>query len=356
MTARKGTILALGGVAACLLVLLFLVRVWPFVALSLWQKGLQTKFHCWVKVVDQNDRGVKAYQCRVIEEYASLWPHSSGRDVVRVFKTGDDGIFEYESKGATGRVFFGYDCPAQWTLNPRHLMQTHYLAVSSLEYQRAMKEEAISYMGSQNNPYVIHVFSIGPPRKLLYWKARVNLEEKTNYACIELLSGRVWESKTPEGDVAMADIPVDYSLYPHLNDPYNAPNYRERQGDQKRFAEDRMKSVLFKAGKGCDLLPVVDDWGLGPPENGYKKELYRPRDWEALSKVYRSEILLYYRLQPKEGGREYYGRLTLGLSPRVDGALIESYTNLQGERNLFYTGYTDLMDQKILDFVSPPVH
>jgi hypothetical protein len=130
MKTSKNAVLALGGILGTLAFLFILSRLWPFIAGSLLQRGMQSKMHCWVRVVDQEDNGVRGYKCRVVEEHAPLWPFSAGKDVVRVFETGDDGSFEYTSKGTTGRVFFGYSWDAQWALNSKNLLQERNLRVT----------------------------------------------------------------------------------------------------------------------------------------------------------------------------------------------------------------------------------
>ena len=236
------------------------------------------------------------------------------------------GCLSINRKGAVSLVVFGH-WDTQWKLNPQHLLQQRNLAVTSLEYQRGIRENPAGHLGSKANPYLLHVFTVGSPQKLLYWKKRVKLKEMDNYLCVDLLSGRTWESNTPEGDVAMAD------------------------GQYTEEGAPRCGTRMI-AGANCSLYPVVDDWGLQPPQGGYVKELCFGKDWEDKHMSYHG-IQFYFCYEDTAIGRNIYGRLTLGLSPRVDGALIESYTNLQGERNLFYKGYTDLMDQNIKDFAPP---
>jgi len=306
-----------------------LMRVWPYIAISLLQDGMQSRTHCWLKVVDQQGKGVQGYKCRVVEEHAPLLFFFGGKDVVRIFETGADGSFEYRSKGAAGTVFFGYDASLQWRLNPRHLMQSHYIGITSAERQQAIQDNPTAYLGSKENPYLIHVFKVGAPQRLLFWKKRVKVETIGNYLCVELLSGRTWESKEPEGDLAMAD------------------------GQRGKHGEPPECFFSAVAGEYCSLCPVVDDWGLEPPDGGYVKQLCFDKDWQEKRKWTYSTIQVYYKLMRAGAGGTVYGRLTLGNSPRVNGAQIESYTNLHGERNLFYKGYTDVPYQEIRDFVSP---
>ena len=332
MTRQKKAIVILAGLFGTLLGFYALSRLWPFVAISMLQHAIQTRMHCWVKVVDQNNLGVKGYKCRVLEEHAPLLFFFRGKYVVRIFETGEDGVFEYHSKGATGRVFFGYSWDSQWALNPKHLIKQRDLAVTSLAYQRAIRDNPQSYLGSKANPYLLHVFSVGPPQKLLFWKKRVHLEKETDYACIDLLGGRIWESKTPEGDVALADVPF---------------------GKNGEIPECL---TLVVAGPNCDVAPVLDDWGLGPPESGYKRTLCTSKDWDAGNRN-ANGIEVYYRLKKGKTGEVVYGRLTLGMNPRVQNAEIFNYTNLQGERNLYYNGYNEDptgFDGIIRDYVSPP--
>ncbi len=309
MTATKKIAITLCGLVGILILLCVLSRFWPFVAISFFQHGMQTRMHCWVKVVDQDGKGVAGYKCRVVEEHAPFWPFSNpeNSDIVRIFNTGDDGSFEYRSKGATGRVFFGYDTRTQWRLNPTHLMQAHFLEVSSLEYNHACKENPISFCGARKNPYLIHVFSVGPPQKLLYWYRQVRLKEEHDWVCVDILSGRVWESKTPEGDIAIRDNP---------------------------FTKENIKGHCVQssvAGENCGIAPVNDDWGLEAPENGYKKELCGDRDWTG-----GIGVAVYYRLRGSANGQYIYGRLALTGSGRARDSLLKSYTNLQGKRNLYF--------------------
>jgi hypothetical protein len=284
--------------------------------------------HCWVKVIDQNGQSVNRYKVEVTEHGVPLIPFLSSGTSLIVYETQKDGTFEYKSKGMVSLVIFGH-WDTQWTLNQQYLLQRSSLGVTSLEYQRGIRENPIGHLGSKENPYVLHVFRVGLPQKLLYWKKRVKLEKEGDYACIDLIAGRTWESTKPEGDVAMAD------------------------GQYTKEGAPRCGTRMI-AGANCSLYPVVDDWGLEPPDGGYVKELCFGKDWEDKHMRYH-DIQYYYRLQNPSTGKIIYGRLTFGPSPRVDGAQLETYTNLQGERNLFYKGYTDLMDQTIRDYVSPPV-
>ena len=310
--------------------------LWPyasyFLLVSMIGQGSQNRMHCWVKVVDQDGKGVPDYQCRVVQEHASWWPFSRNGDIVKLFKTGPDGVFEYKSKGSAGRVLFGYDGREQWRLNPEHLVQSNYLTVTSFEFRQAVQRDESHYLGSQDNPFVLHVFTVGPPQKLLFWKNRLKLEVPNDYACVDLLSGRVWESKVPEGDIAMCDNPIT-------------------EDNIKRYC-----GISFAAGKNCGMCPVVDDWGLGPPESGYRNELCADRDWRALRIRAGGDYAVYYRIQDHVRGRILYGRLLVGGSGRVADGVLECFANLQGERNLYYKGYTDFdKHQAIQDFVPPPV-
>ena len=333
MKKRTKAIVALLSLAGSCLVCAWL---WPYAAyfllVSMVSQGSQGRMHCWVKVVDQNGKGVPDYQCRVVQEHASWWPFAKNGDIVRIFQTGTDGTFEYKSKGTAGRVFFAYPWGMHWALNPKHLLEQGDRCVYALELQSATRKDPTGYLGSKENPYALHVFTVGPPQKLLYWKKRLKLDAPNNYACVDILSGRVWESKTPEGDIALRDNP---------------------------FTKDNINGYCLKsfvAGPNCDLYPVVDDWGLGPPESGYKKELCADRDWRALRIRAGGDSAVYYRIQPHATGQLLYGRLLVGGSGRVGDGVLECFTNLQGERNLFYKGYGDWdHEQAIQDYVSPPV-
>jgi hypothetical protein len=332
MTSKQKAVMALSGLFGAALVIFLLLWLRPFIALWLFQQALQGRMHCWVKVVDQEGDAVSGYKVEVTEHGSGAFPFFSRGARVRMYQTGPDGLFEYRSKGSVSLVVFGHTVK-QWRLNPRHLVQPRGLDVTSLAYQRAIRDNSQSCLGSKANPYLLHVFTVGPPQKLLFWKKRVHLEKEGDYACIDLLGGRIWESKTPEGDVALAD-----GLF----------------GTNRELPEC-LTSVV--AGTHCGIAPVLDDWGLCPPEGGYQHTLCAPKDWEARNWS-SNGIQVYYRLEKGKTGEVVYGRLTLGMSPRVQNAEIHNYTNLQGERNLYYNGYNEDpsgFDGIIRDYISPPV-
>jgi hypothetical protein len=288
--------------------------------------------HCWVKVIDQNGQSVNRYKVEVTEHGVPLMPFLSSGTRLSVFETQKDGTFEYKSKGMVSLVIFGH-WDTQWTLNPRYLLQQRNLAATSSAYQRGVSENPTGYLGSKRNPYILHVFTVGPMQKLLFWQRRVKLEKEGDYACMDLLAGRIWESKTPEGDVAIAD---------------------------GLFGKNRELPECFHyvvAGANCGVAPVLDDWGLCPPEGGYQHTLCAPKDWEARNWS-SNGVQIYYQLKSAKTGVVAYGRLTLGMSPRVQNAEIQTYTNLHGERNLYYNGYNEDpsgYDGVIRDYISPPV-
>jgi hypothetical protein len=324
--------MALSGLFGAALVIFLLLWLRPFIALWLFQQALQGRMHCWVKVVDQEGDAVSGYKVEVTEHGSGAFPFFSRGARVRMYQTGPDGLFEYRSKGSVSLVVFGH-WGDQWKLNPQHLLRRDELAVTSLAYQRAMRNNPQSYLGSKANPYLLHVFTVGRPQKLLFWKKEVNLEREGDYACIDLLGGRIWESKTPEGDVALADVPF---------------------GKNGEIPECL---TLVVAGPHCCVVPVLDGWGLCPPENGYQPTLCEPKDWEGAKSWIAPGIQIYYRLEKGKPGEAIYGRLTLGGCPRVRNAEIQTYTNLQGQRNLYYNGFSedpDGHDGIIRDYVSPP--
>lgn len=338
--ARTALIVLLGLVGAGLLVCLFLWLM-PYFLIILFQQGAQAPVHCWVKVVDQNGSGVRDYNCRIVEEHASWWPFSRSEDRVRNFQTGENGLFEYQSKGRSGRVFIGYPIKTQRELNPRHLLDDRYLSISALHQQSEMEKTPTGSLGSKENPYLLHVFTLGPPQRLLYNKAVIMLQNPKDYFCMDILSGKTWESQKPEGDVAMADIMYDVpgqDAFGNKNPP--APG------------------VKITAGPHCEICPVLDDWGLGPPEAGYTKEICWPKSWEP-----RHYSLLglwfYYRVTKLNDPSALYGKVKFGVREKVDGAVIECFTNLQGERNLYFKGYEKSVfttdPGQIADYVSPPV-
>jgi hypothetical protein len=289
------------------------------------------RIHCWVKVVDQNGHVVPGYKCNVTEEGGSrflIWPRG---DVFREFITDATGMFEYKSKGSVRRILIGHPWWRHWKSNPGHLMEHTMTAVTPYGLQNTVDYSSSKSLGSKEIPYLIHVFSVGPPQKLLYWRKRVKLENPENYACVDLLEGRIWESDKPEGDIAMKDNPIT--------------------------SENIEKHCLhsFIAGNAFQIYPVVDDWGLQPPDEGYTGTLCFDKDWIDKKTRLPNAIQFYYRLVKREEG-EIFGRVTLGLSPRVHNAEIENFTNLQGERNLFYKGYLDLdHNHAIQEYISPPV-
>jgi hypothetical protein len=300
------------------------------VAWKVKHRRAETRLRCWVKVVNQDGKAVEGYKCEVVADCIPTWPFSRPKAKKDILETGPDGEFEYDSKRAVSFVVIGY-WDSQWKLNPKHLMQRAHFGVSPMEHARAKSCDPINFPGSKRNPYVIHVFSVGSPQRLLYWKHQMKLASPGNWACIEILSGRVWESDKPEGDIAIRD------------NPYTEQSSRE------------MCSHTFESGENCSIYPVVDDWGLGPPKEGYMKTLCSSRDWWALRHYVGGRLAAYFIVRDTACGQNLYGRLTVGGSGRVEDGILECYTNLQGERNLFYKGYTDLFEQKIQDYVTPPV-
>lgn len=286
--------------------------------------------HCWVKVVDQNGHGIKGYKCRVVEEHSSWSPFSSNGDIVRVYITGGDGSFEYKSRGTTGRVFFGYPFDMEWTLNPLHLLEQKNLAVYAFRLKEARENNPSDFLGSARNPYILHVFSVGRPQKLLYWYKRTHIAKEDDYACLDILGGTISERKTPQGDIAIRDI--------------------------SSHSECEMR---FIAGNDCALYPVIDDWGLEAPESQYMKSLCWAKDWMGKKRQAYNRIQVYFRLSKRVGGKTLYGKIDFGASSRIDDATIQCFTNLQGKRSLYYDGYIDSMRTykfgQIKDYVSPPV-
>jgi len=329
----KAIIAFLALVGLCAVCLWLAPYIEYFSMVELIGHGTQGRMHCWVRVVDQNGKGVEGYKCRVVEEHASWWPFSEGKDVVRIFTTDKRGYFEYKSRGATGRVFFGYPCNMEWTLNPQHLLDESNLRVPALKLREAKETNPHGYLGSAGNPYELHVFSVGPPQRLLYWDKPARLKNKHDWVCVDILSGHLWESKTAGGDIAVRD---------------------------NRFTPENIKGYClqsFLAGPQCSIYPVVDDWGLRPPLKGYRKELCSSRDWLALRKQTYNQTEIYYRLAVK--GRYIYGRLLLFGSGRASDSLYVCYTNLQGRQDLYFKGYESSVMHpgvwKMQDYVKPPV-
>ena len=320
-------------VAAVTALIYGFLRLMPYLMLVLAQHAAQAPIHCWVRVVDQDGNGVQGYSCRIEEEHASWWPFARGKDRIWNVKSGEGGYFEYRSKGATGRVFLGYPYDLQWRLNPEHLLQTRNLSVIALHQQTEVKKNPSSYLGSKENPFLLHVFTLGPPQRLMYNKVAIMLKNPHEWFCMDILSGKTWGSERPEGDIAMAD---GFGTRGHP-----APCI-----------------VTIKAGPNCDLFPVLDDWGLGPPIEGYSKEICWPKSWEP-----RHYSLLglwfYFRITRTGSPDVLYGKVKFGVREKVNGAVIECFTNLQGERNLYFKGYEKSVFTfdpcQISDYVSPPV-
>lgn len=290
--------------------------------------------HCWVKVVDQEGNGVSGYKCQTVQHGSSILTFILRKSPVRMYVTNNDGAFEYNSYGHTSCVVFGY-WDNQWKYNPSNLVEASNLAVSSFEHQQGIRRDPNGFLGSRKNPYLIHVISVGPPQKLLYWEKKVRLKEPMNYACFDILQGKVWESDKPEGDIAIKDNPFD---------------------------DENIKNQTFQhyiTSKDCAIYPIVDDWGLEPPEKGYKSELNYDRDWLALrTRAGYAVHGIYFRFNSASPRNYIYGRLEFGGSGRISHDEVKCYTNLQGERNLFYKGYVrdyNPLPGPIQDFISPPV-
>lgn len=332
MRVRK-IVIAVVALAGCVALVYGCLLLMPFFLMILFQQTAQAPMHCWVKVVDQNGSGIQNYNCRVVEEHASWWPFSRNEYRVRNFQTGENGLLEYQSKGRVGRVFLGYPIKTQMELNPRHILDDRYLDISVVHQQSEMDKNPAGFLGSKENPFLLHVFTVGPPQRLLYNKVVITLRHPRDYFCMDILSGKTWESQDPEGDIAMADG------FGTAESP--APC-----------------SVILKAGPNCELCPVLDDWGLGPPKEGYTKELCWPKCWapRGASLV---GIRFYYRITRKASPNVLYGKVKFGVREKVDGAVIECFTNLQGERNLYFKGYEKSVftsdPAPIEEYVSPPV-
>jgi hypothetical protein len=290
----------------------------------------RAQLHCWIRVVDQHGQGVEGYEIEVVEDGMLMLPNFLASTQVRQLQTKKNGVLEYKARGGVDRVIFGH-WGSQWRRNSEHLMERQNLAVGAHEVQSAARKDPTGYLGSRDNPYLIHVLSVKQPRRLLYWDAAIGLADPHGYLCVDILSGRTWESPEPGGDVAIIED-------------------GRRPGDEAPHCY-----VHMVGGPHCNLYPVVDDWGIEPPEGGYTRELCDDRDWPSKRRGYSGPTQFYYHIQEEKTARQLYGRIKLGPAPGGNGARIENYTNLQGERNLYYKGYTDLLDQKILDFVSPPV-
>jgi len=329
---KKRSIIFLGLFFATLLLGYILVRMLPYFALFLFQQALQSRMHCWVKVVDQEGKAVSGYKVEVTEHGSGAFPFLSRGARVRMYQTGPDGLFEYRSKGSVSLVVFGH-WDTQWQLNPKHLIQGRTLSVTALHHRTEIQKNPDGYPGSQKNPYLLHVFTLGRPQRLLYQKVVIKLQDPKRYFCMDILSGKTWESEKPEGDVAMAD---GFGTAEHP-----APC-----------------SVTIKAGPHCEVAPVLDDWGLGPPKDGYSKEICWPKSWRARNWSLPG-LRFYYRLNRTDSPSVLYGKVKFGLGDQVNGAVIECFTNLQGTRNLYFKGYEKSVSSfdpcQIQDYVSPPV-
>lgn len=303
----------------------------PIFMILLLQQAARGPIHCWVKVVNQNGRSIPYYKFRVVEDRGSLLPFSKPRKI-KILETDENGLLEYKSKGAVSRVDFGY-FDSQWKLNPKHLQEQRDLSVIPLQYRVEIQKNPDGYLGSQKNPFLVRVFTLGRPQRLLYQKVVIKLQDPKHYFCMDILSGKIWESEKPEGDVAMAD---GFGTAEHP-----APC-----------------SVAIKAGPHCEVAPVLDDWGLGPPKDGYSKEICWPKSWN-VGRGLPNFISFYYKLAQQSTPYVLYGKVKFGVREKVDGAVIECFTNLQGTRNLYFKGYEESVRTfdpcQIQDYVSPPV-
>ena len=340
MTSKQKAVMALSGLFGAVLVIFLLLWLRPFIALWLFQQALQSRMHCWVKVVNQEGNAVSGYKVEVTEHGSGAFPFFSRGARVRMYQTGPDGLFEYRSKGSVSLVVFGH-WDTQWQLNPKHLIQERNLSVTALHHRTEIQKNPDGYPGSQKNPYLLHVFTLGRPQRLLYQKVVIKLQDPKHYFCMDILSGKTWESEKPEGDVAMADIMYEVPG----QDPFGNRN-------------PPAPGVQITAGPHCEVAPVLDDWGLGPPKDGYSKEICWPKSWNA-GKGLPNFISFYYNLAQQTSPYALYGKVKFGVREKVDGAVIECFTNLQGERNLYFKGYEESVRTfdpcQIQDYVSPPV-
>lgn len=306
------------------------------------QKDYNREIHCWVKVVNQDGEGVKGYKCEVVYSKGTRWLFSQPKTEIKIYHTGEDGFFEFYSKGWTETVYLGNGWNRHWSMNPANLINFQsWLVVYYSEMQAAISKNPHEWLGSKRNPYLLHVFSLGAPQKLLYSKATIKLENKEHYICIDILKGTTWESNSPEGDIAMAEylIEIPDKYFPNI--PMHQP------------------AIDFIAGRNCELAFVQDVWGLQPPMDGYSKKVRWPEEWNT-NREPLIDIRLYYRLIYLNNKPNLYGVLRLGPFMKLDNSVMECFTNLHGERNLYYKGYEgsrlNLSYPAIIqDFASPPI-
>jgi len=332
MNKRKKLLLVIsGGICFCVLAII-IALVFPSILSLACGRYQHSNIHLWVKYVDQEGKGVSNYKCLITTEYTGVWALLGRKSANKIFQADPNGFIEYDSKWPASAIYIGLVLPEQWCMNQGYLMQTCYIGITRQECFSAMNKDCNNYLGSKSNPYIINVLKVGKPQKLLYWKQSANLKNLDAYACIDLLSGKIWESDKPEGDVAMKD--------------------------GKYTTEGAPPCVInIVAGDNCELNPVVDDWGIEPPAEGYTKTLCWGKDWYDKRTRTINIIQYYYMLQAKNG-KTVFGKVSFGLSPRVRGAQIECYINLQGERNLFYKGYVrdyNPLPGPIQDYITPPV-
>jgi hypothetical protein len=332
MTKGKQLFLVISGCICFCLFVIVLELAFPSITSLSFGKHQPANIHLWVKYVDQEGKGVSNYKCQITTQYTGIWALLLRKSVNKIFQADSNGFIEYDSKWPASAIYIGLVLPKQWCMNPGYLMQTYYIGVTRYEYLSAMNKDRNNYLGSKSNPYIINVLKTGAPQNLLYWKHNVILKNPEAYACVDILGGRIWESDRPEGDIAMKD--------------------------GKYTTEGEPPCIIsIVAGDSCWLYPVIDDWGLEPPEEGYTKNLCWGKDWYDKRTRTINIIQYYYMLQAKNG-KTVFGKISFGLSPRVQGAEIECYTNLHGERNLFYKGYVrdyDPLPGPIQNFISPPV-
>lgn len=316
---------------------LFCVLLWPYIwyasLVTMFNSGAQSRMRCWVKVVDQHGIGVRGYKLEVTEHGVAGIPLLSKKTRLRNFYTNAAGMFRYDSEVPIGKVFFGH-CNTQWEIDPSCLIEQHTLAVYAFKLDQRKKANPRNYLGSEENPFTIHVYCVGRPQRMLYWYKRVHLTDKNAYACLDILQGTISESENATGDIA-------------ISDGVNGAESHSECG------------MRFVAGNGCSLYPVVDDWGLEAPESQYIKNLCWAKDWMLRKTQAYNRVQVYFRLRDTRQGKRVYGKIDCGDSRNIDNATIQCYANIQGSRSLYFRGYEKSVmtfaPGQIEDYISPPV-
>lgn len=307
-------------------------EILPYALISVLQHSAQKKIDKWILVVDQNNKPVPSYSVAITEWSPAILPlwQPNSRNVFK--ETNSYGLLHYESAGRVTCASIDNHI-YQRVHNPSFLWgDSMQIGQNKVYYAYGYRHQE-EYLGSESQPGVLRVFRSGFPIRLLYSWHKISGIKKSQYWCVDILSGKAWADDRPMGDISLKDTEDESNA----EGPYAS------------------KYLQYKAGMRCELAPRLDRWGIVPPEEGYVKELYWPAEWAGYNG---NDLQCYYRIARKGHNGYYYGVIWLAARWIKDGIPIECFTNLQGDRNLFHRGYYGWIDTYPRDrgsYISPPI-